>query len=75
MERATLRQDIIKKIKVDPVITGYLAKLLTVHYRTLLRYLDENDAQLTQWSVLKMLQAHFGIMEMENLIEEHAIAA
>ena len=70
MNCATLREDIIIKIKNNSVLTGYLAQHLKVGYRTLLRYLDDNNPILTQWSALSLIQEHLIIANKADLVNE-----
>lgn len=73
MER--LRQEIVEKIKDDPLLYGKVAKALYIKPVSLPYLLDRNNIKLTRKPVLQILKKHLGVEQDSDLLEEIQITA
>lgn len=75
MERPILKQEIVDKIKSDQILFGKVAYALGVSVLSLQRILLNNEARLTQFSVLKVLREHLNLKQDTDLLTEMEPAA
>lgn len=75
MDRLILRQAIVDRIKIDPLLYGKVAYILDFKPGSLRKILADNDAMLTQASVLRILKDHLGKTEDSDLLEEIQMTA
>lgn len=69
MEHEVLKQDILNKIKNDPMLYGKVAAELEISPASLPRLIYDKDKRLTQFGVLRILCEHLGIDNMDNILE------
>lgn len=66
-DKTVLRQDILDKIKADPIVYGEVCSVLGVAPASLPRLLYNNDQRLTQAGVLKVLRDRFHLQDNDLL--------
>jgi hypothetical protein len=69
MEREVLKQDILDKIKTDPMLYGKVAAELKISPASLPRLIYDKDNRLTQRGVLRILSEHLTIETQDDLLE------
>ena len=69
MEREGLKQDILNKIKSDPMLYGKIAAELRLSPTTLPKLIYDRDNRLTQRGVLRILSEHLNVGNSEDLLE------
>lgn len=70
MNKLILKQEYVDKIKTDPLLYGKVAYILNLTPGSLKLLLIKNDVRLTQASVLKILQDHLHLDDVDILTEE-----
>lgn len=72
MEQLVLRKEIVDAIKKDTPLFSQVASLLGVSVYTMPRILIDNDARLTQASILRVLREHLHLTDADLLTEMEA---
>jgi len=67
--KIVLKQDILNRIKSDPILYGKVASEVGVVPMTLPRLLYSNDPRLTQAGILEIIKSSMGISSTEDLLE------
>lgn len=70
MEPMILKQEIMEKIKSDPLLYGKVAYVLGVSPLSMPRILGSNSPKLVRISVLKLLKQHLKIEQDKDLFED-----
>lgn len=70
MKQMILKQEILDKMKSDPLLFGKVGFILGISSMTLPKMIMLNDRRLTQASVLRVLREHLGIKKDSELLEE-----
>ena len=69
MEREVLKQDVLNKIKNDPMLYGKVAAELEISPASLPRLIYDKDNRLTQRGILRILSEHLKIENHNDLLE------
>lgn len=70
MEREVLKQNILDRIKRDPMLYGKVAAELKISPTSLPRLIYDKDNRLTQRGVLRILSDHLNMANQNDLLEE-----
>lgn len=75
MNRIVLKNEIVEKIKSDPVLLKKVADSLGISDKSMPRLLYGNDQKLTTAGVLRILREYLGITKDNQLLSELQIKA
>jgi hypothetical protein len=67
MENIVLKQQIVDKIKEDPILFGRVAQALDLKPISLYNVLAQNHIKLTQAGVMMVLREYLGVQDNELL--------
>jgi hypothetical protein len=67
MENIILKQDIVSKIKTDPILFGQVSQALDIKPISLYNVLAQNHIKLTQAGVMIVLREYLGKQDSELL--------
>jgi hypothetical protein len=67
MENIILKQDIVDKIKTDPILFGQVSQALDIKPISLYNVLAQNHIKLTQAGVMIVLREYLGVQDSELL--------
>lgn len=67
--KIVIRNDVLEKIKADPVLREKIADALEITTGSLTRLIYGNDSKLTQAHVLRIIREHLDLLDADILGE------